>query len=151
MAYFLDAWLGPESTIRGRIKPLKKARVVLLGSGMALIPMTDELFSELGRDKRPAIEGFSMLSGAVSAWATQASDRATVAYIRAGSPGGQSAVVWKDRKIVLGPMHTPDAINQALRFLGIAAAPPRDEFDTLGLGRHRETDAWLKDALPSGS
>jgi hypothetical protein len=35
------------------------------------------------------------------------------------------------------------AINQALRALGLPADDGRDEFDTLGLGKHRRTQDWV--------
>jgi hypothetical protein len=63
--------------------------------------------------------------------------------------GGQDATVWRDGRIVLGPLHSSGqgAINQALRSMGIAADPAvgeGDEFDTLGLGRYRKTERWVQ-------
>jgi hypothetical protein len=37
-------------------------------------------------------------------------------------------------------------LNRALRHLGVIAGDGGDEFDALGLGRHRCTQAWLKTA-----
>ena len=36
-----------------------------------------------------------------------------------------------------------DAINRALGWLDVAPVDGKDEFATVGLGRRRETDAWL--------
>jgi hypothetical protein len=35
-------------------------------------------------------------------------------------------------------------ISQALRIIGVVAEQEMDEFDTVGLGKHRETHRWAK-------
>jgi hypothetical protein len=68
-----------------------------------------------------------------------------VAYIEAeffGGSGGQSAAVWSRGSETMPPIHSRDAINQALRFLGVQIGNAQDEFDALGLGRHRDTRHW---------
>ncbi len=66
--------------------------------------------------------------------------------------GSQSSVVWEGGVVVLGPVHTDLrdvtqdrlmwAVNLALRELGVQAEAGSDEFDTVGLARHRHTDDW---------
>ena len=71
--------------------------------------------------------------------------------------GDQIAIVWQAHKIILGPLVTswgkfdqPSnkvkmedmAINLALRRMGVRAIRPKDEFDSVGLGRKRTTEAW---------
>jgi len=41
-----------------------------------------------------------------------------------------------------------DAINQALRWLGVQPLDNKDQFDTVGLSKHRETDLWIVDSNP---
>ena len=41
-------------------------------------------------------------------------------------------------------LHGP--VNAALRAVGVVGTTGRDEFDEIGLGRHRQTDGWLADA-----
>lgn len=36
-----------------------------------------------------------------------------------------------------------DAINQALGWLGVQPLDNEDQFDTVGLNKHRETDSWI--------
>lgn len=36
-----------------------------------------------------------------------------------------------------------DAINTVLRSLGLVCGNGEDEFESLGLGRYRETDGWV--------
>ncbi|WP_424185371.1 hypothetical protein ACOBQX_26230 [Actinokineospora sp. G85] len=78
-----------------------------------------------------------------------------VAYVEAeffGGPGTQSAQVWDGGKVVLGPLHLAEGepspaegspISQALRRLGVTKGDHFDEFDAVGLGRHRDTEDWL--------
>lgn len=44
-----------------------------------------------------------------------------------------------------GGVVADDAVNAALRWLGVTAADGRDEFATVGLDRNRDTEAWLDD------
>jgi hypothetical protein len=73
-----------------------------------------------------------------------------VAYVEAeyfGGTGSQFAAVWEDGVLVLGPVlksedESPPVqglspISQALRRLGASADGHDDDFDAVGLGRHR--------------
>ena len=63
-----------------------------------------------------------------------------------GGAGCQGAAVFRSGATVFGPKsaeHGP--INEALSLLGVrCVAPAHDEFETVGLHRHRRTDDWLK-------
>ena len=70
-----------------------------------------------------------------------------VAYVAAqffGGTGAQAATLYRhgreERQFETGY----GAINEALAALGITAEPPKDAFDTLGLGRFRHTEDWLR-------
>jgi hypothetical protein len=79
--------------------------------------------------------------------------RGPVAYLEVnlfGGSGGQASAVWEQGRMTLGPLIAQDAINQALSKLGVArkssCSTPTglgDEFEMLGLGRHRFTGDWL--------
>ncbi len=61
--------------------------------------------------------------------------------------------MWQAVQLVLGPIimaedAPPSAagqspISQALRCLGVSADGHFDEFDAVGMGRHRDTDGWF--------
>jgi hypothetical protein len=56
----------------------------------------------------------------------------------AGGIGDQAAAVYQGACEVMPPKTARiGPINEALRTLGVAARPPLDEFDTIGLGRYR--------------
>jgi hypothetical protein len=71
-------------------------------------------------------------------------------------------MAWKGGQVVVGPLHTQTddgeedgyttaddlAINQVLRVFGVAVEGDSDEFDTLGLGRFRETADWAAASSP---
>jgi hypothetical protein len=75
-----------------------------------------------------------------------------VAYINTfyfGGQGGQDALVWDKGALRFSPtspgyeQNWPNSpISQALRMIGVVAEAGEDEFDTLGLGKHRETHKW---------
>jgi hypothetical protein len=83
--------------------------------------------------------------------------RGPVALVEAeffGGVGSQRAQVWEQGRSVLGPLvldeddPAPDVtpISLALRRLGVEKGEHHDEFDAVGLGRHRTTSAWLTSA-----
>ncbi len=41
------------------------------------------------------------------------------------------------------------AVNAGLRALGVRAAPGQDEYETIGLARHRHTEGWTADPRSS--
>jgi hypothetical protein len=56
---------------------------------------------------------------------------------------------WKSlRAVVLGAQEPSNRVqwplNRALRELGVARGEAFDEFDAVGLGKHRHTEDWLK-------
>jgi hypothetical protein len=145
-AYLLEGLIASENLLRARLKKFKSAKLVSLAAGLALVPMTDEAAAEFGPERKSAFDGYDRLSVSIAKWAEAASQDGPIVYVQA-SVGLQSAVMWRDKKIVLGPMHSPDAINQALRLIGVAPVPRSDEFSTIGLGRHRQTEDWIKDSV----
>jgi hypothetical protein len=153
--YELRALIGSNNSLRAGTDHLKNRCVVELGSGLSMIPVTAELRAELGAPGvEPRIRGFEELSAVVENLAWSLSTRSPVAYVEAeyfGGAGAQAAVVFESGQLVLGPLLEQDAgrkspISCALHALGVHAAPGLDEFDTVGLGRHRRTGEWLMQA-----
>lgn len=145
MGFCLQAIIGAQQTMLRHAPDFRNAQVVPLAQGMAMIPLTDELYSEIGVGGE--VDFFYKLSTHVEEWGERISDESPVAYIEAdffGSIGDQSALVWRDGSRCLGPLHTGNAINDALHLLGARGNSPLDEFDSVGLGRHRDTAAWLE-------
>lgn len=169
MSYELQAFIGRQeifSELNGR--PMK---FVPLTQGMALVPLTPALGDWLKKhaEGEPRLHpGFEYLSGSVYRLGVELSQRGAVAYVEAfffGNDGGQDAIVWEQGRVVMAPVHSymtqavspgpglksdwkvlgPGCypINEALHRLGVRKHGQYDEFDALGLGRHRKTERWL--------
>lgn len=131
------------------------ARVVPLGSGLSMLPMTGELFDSVAVAGAPRVDGFWKLPSGFERALAACSATGPVAYLEAeffGGAGEQNAQVWDGGRVVLGPLHMLDGqpfpvegspISLALRRLGVEKQGHFDEFDTIGLGRHRRTEGWL--------
>lgn len=64
-----------------------------------------------------------------------------------GSVDANAGIVWADgvevhRDAIEDDSPEPLPSNVALRLIGVQAPGGSDEFDALGLGRHRSTDDW---------
>ncbi|MGW5395691.1 hypothetical protein [Streptomyces sp. NPDC003952] len=80
-----------------------------------------------------------------------------VAYVEAeyfGGVGEQRAAVRAGGALALGPLDEPTRklfarrigpISRALRQLGVRGSRREDEFDAVGLSRHRDTSDWVPD------
>jgi len=74
-----------------------------------------------------------------------------VAYVETeffAGDGTQACVTWDATPRASQPLVDAGAINAALRFLGVNVGDHHDEFDALGLGRHKTTEEWLQTAEP---
>jgi hypothetical protein len=133
--------------------------------GVRLIPLTEPVRagSQRSNDGAGVVEGFYELSHGVARWARELSREWVVLYVHLeffGGEGFQAAIAWDQGRVVFGPCFTRTplesaephyqeasragmAINQALRALGLPAHDGRDEFGTLGLGKHRRTQDWV--------
>ncbi len=152
MGYYIQAIASTQSALESRATDFSSAVVVPLASGLALVPLTAELLDEIGASG--ASGQFEKFTPAVAYWLRTVSDSAPAAYIEAeffGGIGSQSATVWERGEQILAPFHDRDAINIALRLFHISRGAFRDEFEAVGLPRHRNTDDWLADAIPKNS
>jgi hypothetical protein len=133
--------------------------------GVCLIPLTEAVRAvcQCSDTVLVTVEGFYELSAGIARRARELSQEWVVLYVHCeffGGAGIHAAIAWDQERIVFGPRFTQTpgqpaelhyqpagrpgmAINVALRALGVHAEDGRDEFDTLGLGRHRWTGDWL--------
>lgn len=149
----VKALIAEERTLRGEISAFQNAVVCPLGQGFALVPITVALAREL-KPAAPEIHASIMpdMAPGLISLALRMSVRGPVAFISTeyfGGQGGQDAVAWSSGDVIFSPESEGyddawpnSAISQALRAIGVVAAQGQDEFDTLGLGRHRESHLW---------
>jgi hypothetical protein len=135
------------------------AATVALEQGFGLVPMVDEVLDALFAEfiDGPVVEGFTYLKvGIVDAIARPGYEAAYIEVDMFGGSGTQAAVVIGSGGMVTEPLRTTFggfgpppierqdwAINSALRRLGAVVMPgATDEFEGVGLGRHRHTEDW---------
>jgi hypothetical protein len=158
----IEAVIYDSSARRTGLPP--GAREVALPGGLAMLPVTDDLAARLdpADGGRRAVPGWVLLRPPVAGLARRLSAGGHALYIAGetfGGPGIQEAVGWQDGEPWYGPCGTSDteadlepgyrlahgrdsAINGGLRALGVRAGPGQDEYETIGLTRHRYTEDW---------
>ncbi len=144
--------------MRQVVRELETAVVCPLPQGFGFLPLTDALARELRTRKIPegglAPAPLAELFPELHALALAVSEAAPVAYISTeyfGGDGGQDATAWNNRASVFSPSTQGygrewphSSISQALRAIGVTIDAGKDEFDSLGLGNHRETHRWAE-------
>jgi hypothetical protein len=131
-------------------------RAVELEQDFALIPYTGRAHDHfLDRHGEP-LHPFDRLGSTVAELLANASRGGPLAYVEAeyfGGVGEQHAALWDGGVLTWGPISigfqqaTPPqgtAISQALRRIGVTCTgEAHDEFDAVGLRRHRHLQDWL--------
>ncbi|MGC9381237.1 hypothetical protein [Streptomyces sp. MH13] len=155
MGYELQAVIAGDELLRAASRGVAGARVVPLRQGLSLMPMTDEVFGAVTDGSAVRALGFWKLPGGFEISLARWSAAGPVAYVEAeyfGGVGEQRAAVWADGALAVGPLDVParkwmvravSPISQALQQLGVKRSLGGDEFEALGLGRHRNADDWM--------
>ncbi|MFC9898256.1 hypothetical protein ACFVMC_31590 [Nocardia sp. NPDC127579] len=136
VAYELSALIG-DMTMLAAIGSEHEVPVVPLASGLALIPLTDDIAAVLFAGKRfeEVLRAWSAHGPLIYAWSE----------MHAGL-GVQAATIWEDGAVTYHETGYPGRgpISIALHRLGVTgAAGRRDEFEVVGLNRHRRTGEWV--------
>jgi len=140
-------------------------KTVPLTAGLTMLPLTHEALEQLDAEdpNEDRIQPDWTLRRAVATLAVRISADRQVLYVFGetwAGPGIQEAAGWRDGRLVYGPTGTCDleadrepgyrvvpredgAINRGLRAIGVQAALGVDEYETIGLTRHRMTDDWI--------
>jgi hypothetical protein len=153
--YSLCAIVGDSSHLKSRLAGVGGIRVVDLHAGLGMVPLSESLLREIQREGRGS-EGtahvagvFEFMNAPLESWVRALSRGSAVAYLETeyyGGEGFERSAVFRESNVVLGPLDGAGAINRALRVLGVAAKPGQEEFDVVGLGRHRSLEEWLSEA-----
>ncbi len=146
MAYTLQALIANSGVLY--TGDLDTLRIVQLNGGVEMIPLGSDALSRFGFDFLPLTdEGATVLPDEIIRLCCEQSQRGAVAYVEAeifGGAGTQAFALFRDGEVKGVPIVAEDAINQALRKIGVIAPIGRDEFDYAGLGRHRDTEGWIE-------
>ena len=151
MGHTVQGFIAKADILRDAARGLGAARVVLLEQGFAFLPNTDDLSDEIAGGtpggKAPH-EEFYKLSSALANFGAACSDRGAVAYVETdywGGEGEQAAVLWEGGEVIYEPERARlGPINDVLRQMGATRGDGLDQFDAVGLGRHRSNDDWIE-------
>lgn len=151
VSHCIQAIIGSKRVLDGLQRRFTASRVVALGQGCFVLPVTDELYDRLPGTHRTVVvtDGikFKCVSPKLVSVITEASDDEAVAYVETeyfGGSGDQGAIVGQAGNIIFGPTSGRGAINSALRLLGVDKGKSYDEFEAVGLGGVRWNTDWLK-------
>lgn len=155
VGYYLQAVIGGSEQLRSAARRFPEARLAPLAQGLSLMPMTNQLFDAVTNGEKSEFPDLWKLPGGFGTVLAAWSERGPVAYVEAeyfGGTGEQTAVAWARGSTAFGPLTWPEnrpcppsgsPISQALRLLGVVAAPGEDEFSAAGLHRHRRSEDWV--------
>lgn len=135
MSHVISGFIGPEEHLKAQTQDLNEAKVIPLVQGMAFLPLGHELYNEIwpNRSRYPMVWLANRLKSVPIAW---------IETDYFGGAGEQSAILWKDgqkRRF----RERGRNIDAAMKELGVVCEGGCDEFDTLGLGKHRSNESWL--------
>lgn len=146
MAYTLQALIA-KSGVLGSF-PINSGVLVPLTQGFEMLPFTSEFIQKHQISFLPLTdEGDEQLPENVKALCSKFSMGGQVAYVEAeffGGDGAQGCALFKNGEMAFGPLVNDAAINEALVILGVSKLSCHDEFDALGLSKHRNTNAWIQ-------
>lgn len=154
MAHELNAVLGKREVLE-RLASEHGVPVVALSHGFALIPLTSEvivLFVGDGGTDAPesSLALQRRLDEVFQDWSAHGPVVHATNDTHGGSPGEQAARIWQSGTVVFAQRgHAYSGpISMALQRLGVTGGRiGHDEFDSVGLGRHRKTAAWLESPI----
>jgi hypothetical protein len=148
MAYTLQALITDEAAARTAAPTA--AVVVPLPQGKVLIPLSDRMREIHDIPFLPLTDdGQENVPRSIEDVAKPIAKTAKIAYVEAeffGGDGTQACVTWGPADTASRVVVDGSAINTALQFLGVNKGEHHDEFDAVGLGRHRSTEDWERPA-----
>lgn len=148
MGYTLEAILAKPAVLAKAPFELEDSKIIYLTPELSMLPVTPQFLDSMGQGTAPNkfFDSFHYLSQPLAEACSSLSQFGIVAYVEAeffGGVGQQVVVAWENQQIAMGPLEDAGAINKALRLFGVKRGRGGDEFDSVDLGRHRETEEWL--------
>ncbi|MDN7489739.1 hypothetical protein CFB40_07510 [Burkholderia sp. AU31652] len=145
MAYSLQAIVARSGAFSSAPLP-QGLHVVRLRGDIDMIPLHTAFRKAHDIPFCPFTDGDgTVLPPALLSLCQQLSVQFALAYIEAeffGGSGCQAHVLFSDGRAASPLVVSDHAINEALRYLGVAKGEARDEFEAIGLDQHRDTDRW---------
>jgi hypothetical protein len=147
MGYILNAFISRQTDLQLITSKFQNARLINVGKGIFIIPMTEDLYDEINELVISGDVGkLTYMSKNVENRILAIIGDNCIGYIEAeyfGGQGGQTAILWQNGRRFKLFDFGKDVINLLLKHFGVIAELGLDEFDTINLGRHRNIDDWL--------
>ena len=149
MSYVLQAILAKETVIDQLLAALKAGKKISLEQGFAMIPLDEALIDRI--DATPDTQTISdliYLTEAIEEKVLRMLGKEKFAYLESeffGGSGGHQGILWEAGKRILKVSESYSGANRILRGLGVIRTSQLDEFDCMGLGRHRSVADWLEE------
>lgn len=154
MGYTIEGILTNLPTASKLKHKYNDAILIQLYTDLVMIPITDELYEAMheGEDieSSKTTRTSMALTVKMEQFCADLSRHNKVAFIEAeyfGGIGTQHGIVWEQGKVILEEIGCENAINQSLACLGVKRIGEKDEFDTVGLGRHRSIEGWVRENI----
>ena len=162
MGHAVRVFAGPLIALRAFERISRHARVYALtpDAPVFVVPFNEDLEDDVQQLQGTGdwLQTGPRLSTGTMAFADRASQGASLGYLETeyfGGIGEQSAVLWQNGVLTLGPLSMSNdssgavgrrprslwPVNAVLRGLGVRSAGHDDEFDALGLGAYRSLAA----------
>ncbi len=147
MGYSLYSFICNQVDVNVILESFDSSKEVKIEQGLCLVPMTDDFFDQINNyDISASIEGFKYLTKNIETKILKISRGKKIAYVEAdyfGGTGGQNAIIWCNYKRQAVFEYGQEIINKVLKDFGVKCKWGKDEFETLGLGKNKNTIDWL--------
>ncbi len=145
MGYYLQAIIVESEQVNSI--PLDGLPLVKLCSGLSMIPFVNEVLESRNIEELPLTDqGHSELPISICDVCCLISSNGKAIYVEAeyfGGQGTQASAKWDNGRLIGSPYIGAQAINEALKYLGVACKPGLDEFESVGLDKYRNTNEWV--------
>ena len=149
MTYTLQAFVSPFGVL-SKMADLFGMQIQL-NPQIDMLPITDFIRDKFQIPFLPLTdEGLTYIPESISQLTKTFSSDGLIAYVEAeffGGTGTQASAVWKNGTVIRSIMVSSNAINLALKEIGVISKAGFDEFDTVGLGQFRDTNKWPNQSL----
>ncbi|MDB5292418.1 MAG: hypothetical protein JWL69_3659 [Phycisphaerales bacterium] len=156
MGHMINGFIANAENLSRAARHKSNCHLCFLEQGFAFLPVFADMVDP--QERVSSMQEFYGLTDSLSQWAMAESTQYSIVYIETdyfGGTGAQAAISWRDGQISFGPLMTGDgprakrstlldgAVNQCLRHLGVLRGDASDEFDAMGLGRHRSNESFI--------
>lgn len=154
--HYISGLIAETSRLRHLATSLALAPPAPLEFGLAFLTVDNDDVIRIAGESSPIDVGYDSrgLDAAFIPIVLSLSAQGAILYVQTdywGGSGEQGALLAENGRAVFGPEHRgilPGPISRALALMGVVCGPEDfDEFEAVGLERHRSNDGWREVAI----